>query len=147
MQTDHRKMPRRRVRREWRRWTWKRFATRFSGKYPPLRVLFGWTAVERERNKDDEDSFSLHMAKQLLSTFGTVTGTLGSFKRSSPSNIDFAKTFLDDYNEGFSPAWKSLLDTIDGLLLWIESETFAAADLEGKIKELKPELALVNSDI
>jgi hypothetical protein len=107
----------------------------------------GRSAVERERNKDDEDSFSLHMAKQLLSTFGTVTGTLGSFKRSSPSNIDFANTFLDDYNEGFSPAWKSLLDTIDGLLLWIESETFAAADLEEKIKELKPELALVNSDI
>jgi hypothetical protein len=66
---------------------------------------FHRSVVEREK-KEEDDPFSLAMAKQLMSTIGTVTGILGSFKRSSPSNIDFAATFLDKDNEGFSPAWE-----------------------------------------
>lgn len=93
------------------------------------------------------DGFSLRLARGLLRHFGTVTGTLGSFKRSSPSNVKFAQLFFKENDGGFNANWWKVVDVVESILDWVSSSQFDGAMMEQVLKTKKEELGSLHLDL
>ena len=94
------------------------------------------------------DNFSLHVANGLLGLFGTVTGTLGSFKRANPSNIKLGQQFLKEDKSDFNDIWWKVVDIVKPILDLVEKLEFDPPLLETKLKaKKKNELAALRCDL